>query len=193
MHLDPRDRNGTSPTDSFVTDRKTGTTELVNLRPNGKHAKAGGFSPTISRNGRYVAYLSSSIRLDPEDTNKGVDVYRRNLDRRRSIWVSSSYAGELVRGDFRDPTISADGASVAFAARANGLTPVGLPDMWHTYVHEVAAHLTTIASVSHTEQAVYGGLSPAISSDGQHVVFSSDATNLVPTPTDGFNAYRRSR
>lgn len=193
MHLDSRDRNGTSPTDSFVTDRKTGTTELVNLLPNGKHAKAGGFSPTISRNGQYVAYLSGSRHLDPGDTNKNADVYRRNLERRRSMWVSSSFDGELVGGDFRSPTISGDGGSVAFTARADGLTPVTLPGLWNAYVHEMAG-VTTVASVSDTEQAADGDTwVDAISGDGRHVLFTSTATNLVPGPTSGDGVYLRSR
>jgi Tol biopolymer transport system component len=109
--------------------------------------------------------------------------------------VSPSFAGDLIRGSFREPTVSADGAFVAFAARADGLTPVGLPDTWNTYIHEVARHLTTIASVSHSDQAATTGtgLSPAISSDGHQIVFSSSSTNLVPALTAGVNAYRRSR
>ena len=81
------DRNDISPGDSnaigdvFVRDRQTGVTTLVS-RPNGSGTALGNDysgGPSISADGRFVAFASIATNLVEGDTNHVSDVFRRAL------------------------------------------------------------------------------------------------------------------
>jgi Tol biopolymer transport system component len=76
-NLVPGDTNGER--DVFVRDRQTGTTERVNLGPNGVQGNdfsgSYGAIPVLSANGRFVAFDSSANNLVQDDTNGQADVF----------------------------------------------------------------------------------------------------------------------
>ena len=76
-NLVPGDTNGER--DVFVRDRQTGTTERVNLGPNGVQGNdfsgSYGAIPALSANGRFVAFDSSANNLVQDDTNGQADVF----------------------------------------------------------------------------------------------------------------------
>jgi hypothetical protein len=78
-NLQPGDLNHDG--DVFVYDRQTGETTLVSARPNGGFAPKGGTDsvPTISLNGRWVAFDSTASTLIPNDTNHSTDAFVRKL------------------------------------------------------------------------------------------------------------------
>jgi Tol biopolymer transport system component len=111
-NLTTRETNGDG--NVFVLDRQTSAMSRVSLPGPGGRGPGDGFDSVISANGRYVAFVSSSGRLTPGDANHAADVFVR--DRRTSVTrrVSVATDGGPAR-DFSDsPTISADGARVAF-------------------------------------------------------------------------------
>jgi Tol biopolymer transport system component len=70
----------TEVVDVFVHDRRTRTTERVNVGPNGAQANSGssGSSVTgLSADGRFVAFQSVATNLVPGDTNDAFDVFVR--------------------------------------------------------------------------------------------------------------------
>ncbi len=67
------DINGSS--DFFVRDRATGTTERVSLSSAGVQGDGDSFSPSISADGRYVAFRSHDTNLVGSDTNGYADVF----------------------------------------------------------------------------------------------------------------------
>jgi Tol biopolymer transport system component len=72
------DTNATN--DAFVRDRALATTERVNLGFDGREADGPAFSPSISADGRYVAFESDASNLVPGDTNGVRDVFVRDRD-----------------------------------------------------------------------------------------------------------------
>ena len=63
----PGDTNGAF--DVFVRDRQTGTTERVSIGPGGVQGDGRSSVPSISADGRFVAFTSSASNLVPGDTN----------------------------------------------------------------------------------------------------------------------------
>ena len=174
--------------DIFLRDRWRGRTTRITLSRDGAEADGNSSSPTITPDGRYIAYLSDASNLVPGDTNGEDDVFV--LDRRtgRTGRVSVSTAG--AQADFRSvlrPAISADGRYVAFLSWATNLVAGDTNDDIDVFVRDRRTRTTTRESVSPTGAQADGqsGWEPALSADGRFLAFSSGATNLVPGDTNG--------
>src|SRR5439155_912053 len=72
-NLVPGDTNGTD--DVFVKDQQEGTIDLVSQSSGGVIGNFGAQWPSMSADGRYVAFTSSSTNLVSGDTNGFVDVF----------------------------------------------------------------------------------------------------------------------
>jgi Tol biopolymer transport system component len=177
--------------DVFVHDRQTNATERVSVAGDG--AQANGSSgvffepPSISADGRYVAFESFATNLVPGDTNDRKDAFVR--DRQQNITTRVSVAGDGTQGNFESffPQISADGRYVAFRSEATNLvvgdTNSSFDDI---FVHDRQTGDTTRVSVaSGGTQANGESRKLAISADGRYVAFMTDASNLVAGDTNG--------
>jgi len=116
-----------SNTDVFVRDLTDGTTTRVSVADNETQANGGSYQPSISADGRYVAFYSDSNNLVADDTNSRYDVFVRDLTDGTTTRVSVNALG--VEGNFASllPSISADGQRVAFQSAATNLTTVTSP------------------------------------------------------------------
>jgi Tol biopolymer transport system component len=112
-----RDRNGAD--DVFVRDRLRGTTRLVSVAADGSQADDHSIEPTISANGRYVAFTSFSDKLIRRDRNGVLDVFVKDLKTGKLRLVSQTTAGRPRTRNSFYPQISADGHSVAFQTFAS--------------------------------------------------------------------------
>lgn len=105
----------------FVRDRTTGVTELVSVATGGAQADLGGSDPSISADGRYVAFTSYSSNLVAGDTGGWGDIFVR--DRTTGVTERVSLASDGTQGneDSYGASISADGRYVAFSSTATNL------------------------------------------------------------------------
>jgi Tol biopolymer transport system component len=103
----------------FVLDRLTGTKEVVSVASNG--APRTGDAPSISGDGRFVAFSSFDTDLVASDTNSKRDVFLRDRISRTTERLSVSSAGAQATQNSFQPSVSADGRSVAFLSDANNL------------------------------------------------------------------------
>ncbi|MFI7673211.1 carboxypeptidase regulatory-like domain-containing protein [Actinophytocola sp. NPDC049390] len=169
----------------YVRDRQAGTTELVSVNDDRVRADGGALWPTISADGRFVAFASSGSNLVPDDTNRATDVFLRDRETDRTILVTRTEAGDPGNGSGFAPVVSADGRHVAFGSSASDLVPGDTNRTTDVFVYDTTSGAMTL--VSH---AADGGPSdgwsgePDVSEDGSRVAFSSQAANLVPGDTD---------
>ncbi len=179
-NLVPGDTNGVS--DIFVHDRSTGTTRRVNLGLGGSEANRFSTSPAISANGETVAYVSSADNLVARDTNAFRDVFVVDLDSGTTRRVSVDSDGTEVFGSSILPTISGDGARVAFQSDADGLVVGDTNGVADIFVHDLPSGRTTRASVASMTgfQAEAASRSASMVSDGRSVVFVSLSETLTP-------------
>lgn len=132
-------------------------------------------SVAVSEDGRYVAFASYA-RLAPADTNSRLDVYV--LDRSDGHVTLESPAGVVAADvDSSHPRISADGRFLVYEAVAPS---VRRPTSSEILLRDRRSGSSTIVSAGF-EGTRANGMSryPAITRDGQVIVFSSSATNLV--------------
>ena len=78
--------------------------------------------PSISGNGRFVAFSSEATNLVAGDGNGASDVFRHSLAGGTTDLVSTATGGGPGNGDSLDPAISDDGRVVAFASDADDLS-----------------------------------------------------------------------
>jgi Tol biopolymer transport system component len=174
-----------SETHVYVRDLLTGTTEIVSEQPDGESTNGPAAQPSLSADGRYVAFVSFSNGLVPGDENLGPDVFVRDRVTGTTTAVSVSSTGALsknVRPQSLQPSISADGRYVAFSSNAGDLVPGDDFNDYDVFVRDRDAATTRMASVTSTGEQAFGGDStaPSISADGRFVAFQSSAGNLSP-------------
>ena len=157
---------------------------LVSGSITGEPSDGDGFSPSITPDGRFVAFTSDAGDLVAHDGNRAFDVFVRDLATDRIKLVSRGPQGEPIwNGDATQPSISADGLVVAFRGTVPGwVDSRGAEQVW---ARNLTAGTTTLVSVAKNGSAPFPrSNAPSISADGRFVAFSSYAENIVPGPTD---------
>ena len=170
----------------FVRDLERNRTILVSRRSEaagGKGANGDSHTPSISANGRFVAFSSEATNLSGADADLYEDVLVRDLKQERTVLVSrrSGAAGRGGNEASFSPSLAADGRFVAFASRAENLSAVDVTSQ-DIFVRDLSRERTLLAS--RRSAAAGGGAAddnsnvPSISADGRFVAFSSTAENL---------------
>jgi Tol biopolymer transport system component len=186
------DTNGLS--DVFVRDRKSGQTARVSVRSDGKQAlrdrtRNGSNGPSISADGRYVAFHSRASDLVPGDTNWAFDIFVRDRFARTTKRVSVASRGTQANAEsLGPPSIGPDGRYVAFASLASNLVPGDANDITDVFVHDLRTGRTILGSLGGGGVQGSDGSAPAVgafNANDRYLAFSSYASNLVPHDTNG--------
>ncbi|WP_145064576.1 hypothetical protein [Engelhardtia mirabilis] len=182
----PGDNNGWQ--DIFLYDRQTGATELISISTFGLQANSDCWDPTVSADGRYVAFDSYSSSLVPGDTNILPDVFLRDRVTGQTTRVSQGYDGSAANGRSTTASLSDDGRYVAFHSWASNLIgPPAGPNYLDVFVLDrVTGEVEQVTVSSTAVLANNHSYDPEISADGKFVTYDSSATNLV---TDDFNGF----
>ena len=111
-----------------MRDRLTNTTTLVSVDSAGNPGNSGSGSPSISGDGRFVAFTSDASNIVPGDTNSesgivGTDIFVRDTLTNTTTRVSVDSAGTQGNSYSSSPSISADGRFVAFDSSSSNLVP----------------------------------------------------------------------
>jgi len=151
----------------------------------GVAGNAGSQSPSVSADGRFVAFASWASNLDPVDGDDASDVFVRDVVTGTTTLVSraSGSPGSKGDGDSFHPDISGNGRYVAFTSRATNLDPADDDETADIFVRDLQAGTTRLvsrASGSSGSEGNGASYSPSISDDGRRVTFDSEATNLDP-------------
>lgn len=167
--------------DVFVKDLRAGTVELISRAPGGAPATGNSLAPSISADGRYVAFASLAGNLVPDDRNPWVDVYVHDRATGRIRQVSVKSSGDASSLPAGAPRISADGRFVTFNG-ADTLADIeernGGTDAW---VHDLWTDTAVLASAGPSGASGNDlSINPTISGDGRLVAFSSASNDLVP-------------
>ncbi len=166
--------DGDSIADVFVRDLSTGETILVSVDSAGRKVNADCGKPSISADGRFVAFITEADNLVGGDTNNCDDVFVHDRVTGKTERVSVSTSGEQGDGDSISPAISDDGRFVAFQSCARNLVEPQDSVGWHIYLHDRQSGETTVASVTPSGTRIVGNsYAPDISGDGRYVAFES--------------------
>jgi Tol biopolymer transport system component len=182
--------------DVFVRDVDDNRTVLVSVATGGAHSDGDSGFPSVSADGRYVAFVAHATTLAPGTVPNGpMQVYLRDRDSdgdgifdepdaTTTTLVSAGIGGAPADQMARHPRVSADARYVMFESAAGNLDPVGNSGPWitHLYVYDrVGAAMTLI------DRAVTGGPSAFgvqadtsdMSEDGRFVTYSSQSADIL--------------
>ena len=173
--------------DVFVRDLAASKTYRVSITSAEGQANGGSLLPSISADGRYVAFQSDATNLWGPDINSSPDIFLRDRTAGTTGRVSVNNGGTLGNDGSWNPSISGDGRYVAFQSDASDLVAGDVGGYSDIFVHQVETGFTYRVSVSSSEvQGNNGSFFPKISANGRFVEFASLATNLVASDTNGF-------
>jgi WD40 repeat protein len=144
--------------------------------------------PSISADGRVVAFPSHATNLVAGDNNWSMDVFVHDRTTGSTERVSVDSSGAEGNNSSGSVSISADGQVVAFSSYASNLVAGDNNGQVDVFVHDRATGITERVSVD--SSGVEGNDDsdyPSISADGQVVAFWSMATNLVAGDTNASN------
>jgi Tol biopolymer transport system component len=185
--------SGTS-LDVFVRDRLSGETKMVSLNSDNVQGDGWSYQPSISADGRYVAFHSSAGNLadDDEDglydddTNGLYDVFVR--DRQTGETTRESLNSDNAENPYNgswEASISADGRYVAFTSGSSSMVPGDTNYSDDIFVRDHWTYTTTRVSVAtDNTQGNDRSMWPSISANGQYVAFVSLADNLIGAGND---------
>ncbi|MPZ18534.1 MAG: hypothetical protein GEV06_11565 [Luteitalea sp.] len=166
--------------DIYVFDTRSGQMTLESVGKDGRPADAASFHPTLSADGRIVAFDSSARNLVDVPLAEGQShVYVRDRARGETRLASVAVDGSTPDAGSFLPSISGDGATVAFESSATNL--VDLPDANSVgadiYVADLDDGAIERVSVNSAgEQAPLGtSFTPGLSANGTRVAFTSTA------------------
>ncbi len=189
---------GTTEQQIYVRDRTSGITEIVSLDVTGSPANAACWFPSISDDGRYVAFDSAAGNLVAGDTNGLSDVFVHDRVLGLTIRVSVGAGGQESDGtsgfsfvpfdngcsctltSALGSRISGDGRVIVFGSAATNLagTPASASDV---YAYDRLSHVTSRVSTGTSGNGGDGAsFAPTISADGRFVAYVSSAGDVVP-------------
>jgi len=198
--LAPVDTNGWQ--ELVVKNLVTGAVALPATSSTGVQGNSSSSSPSISADGRYVAFRATATNLVAGDTNGQGDIFRKDFQTGALAMVSTSASGALSNGNSDRTAMSADGRYVAFVSGAsnlvagdtNGINDVFVKDMQTGAITLASSDSSGVQAASWTVcddegycEVLGSNGEPSISADGRYVSFQSDTSNLVSGDTNTTN------
>ena len=180
-------------TDIYVKDLETGRLVLASADPEGRQGTGpvsayygASNGPSLSADGKKVAFTSFATNLVPDDTNDRPDVFLKDLRTGEVTRVSTDGAGHQGDGESGSAAISATGRYVAFYSSSSNLVPGDDNGTYDVFVKDLWTDKVTLVS-STPDGGVGNGFSgsPAISGNGRYVSFDSAASDLVAGDMNG--------
>lgn len=169
-------------TDVFLVDTTLGTIRLVSDNAaSGVAANGPAVGVDISGDGRWVVFASAATNLVPDDVNDARDIFLYDaLNDTLQLVSRKGVAGAQGNRASDSPTISNNGALVAFTSAATNLVGNDTNNRTDAFVRNVSAGATTrVSTDSSGKQANGDSFEAAIAPNGGVVAFSSNAINLV--------------
>jgi len=140
--------------------------------------------PTVSSDGRVVAFSSAAANLVPGDVNGRSDVFVYDTQE-RTVSLVSRTKGALANGDSIQPSISDDGQRIAYLSSATNLVSGDTNGADDVFLWDRSTGLTVPVTWVRGRSANGFSAQPRISGDGRFVAFLSPARNLVVGQDNG--------
>jgi WD40-like Beta Propeller Repeat len=183
--------------DVFVWNYDRNTVSSVSDAPGGIEANSEAFEPTISGDGRFIAFSSSASTLTTGvDGTSTVNLFLKDMQTGTVTLISRDPKTQKGGGGSR-PSISEDGNRIAFY-NYFPLTSDDKNTLWDIYVWQRGnPKLKRVSLTSeHTErdqgtESSSRVITPTISGDGRFVTFATTAKNMFSSDTNGLqDAFR---
>ncbi|MFN7952469.1 MAG: FAD-dependent oxidoreductase [bacterium] len=169
----------------YVRDRTKNETECVSVNDEGQLANNDCDSPAISSDGRWVAFVCNAWNMGVAMRGTAKQVYLRDRKARRTWLLSQSL--DHHPGDWMSwqPRVAADGTT-AFETYATNLVRDDANGTGDVVLAIPGVAPLELVSVGDDDRPANGAsMAPSLSAHGRYVVFSSSATDLVSSDSNG--------
>ena len=173
--------NERRPRQVYLRDTIGGTTTRVTRAANGGLPNGTSWLPSLSADGRRLAFSSDASNLLDDDHNRASDVFVYDRGTGALTWVSRAADGSSAGGESTGAVISGDGRFIAFQSDAANLVCAqhcsedadDINLLWDAFLFDSAS-----GSIVRTSEDELGGwmepsVGPALDATGQVVAFSS--------------------
>lgn len=172
----------------FWRDRNTGITKLISKAANGEAGNGDSFAPSITHDGRTVAFESNAANLVEGDKNSVKDIFVWDSFTGKIQRVSVGPGGVEANGESFEPSLTT--GEIAFTSSATNLVPgVDAGSMVNVYWRNLLTGEQKLVSVDYKTKKGAGGSRPSISmvaGDSTKIAFHSSSPNLVPGDKNNF-------
>ncbi len=166
--------------DVFRKDMQTGAITRISTDSSGSQANSDSYFPSISADGRYIAFQSYATNLVPGDTNTYADIFVKDTQTGSLTRISNGVSNAQANNDSFAPAMSANGRYVAFYSNAGNLVAGDTNVAADIFVKDLqSGTLTRVSTDSSNVQGNGDSFGPAISADGRYVAFESTSSNLT--------------
>lgn len=172
--------------DIFIHDTVDGITNMVSVDSDEIQGNNSSSEPSISADGRYVAFRSNASNLVAGDTNGQSDIFVRDIVDGTTTRVSVD--SDEVQGNIggSEVSISGDGHYVAFSSKSSNLVAGDTNGQLDIFVRDTVEGTTRRVSLDAAGvEANDRSYNPSITTDGRYVAFTTFVTNLVPGDLNG--------
>lgn len=177
-NLAPGDTNDL--TDLYLRDRQLGTTTRISYRPDGQpYPTHDSYAPDVSNDGRFIAYMIDEAFGGFAQSTM---LYDRTLNQTTRLDVDPQ--GNEGNDSARYPSLSGDGSVATFISRADNFPGGSGLDYWQIYRREIPTNTLELLTTQFIPTTNDDSTAPSLSADGQIVVFTSKASNLLPVQDD---------
>jgi Tol biopolymer transport system component len=160
--------------DVFVHDQLTGQTSRVSITPDGTEFTTSSYFPSISADGRYVEFTTHHVWVHDRQTGQTSQV--------SVAWNDVGSFSQLLNS-----SISTNGRFVTI--RANDDNPLlgDTNDYYDIFIFDRQTGQTSLISMAWDGRQGNGDShGSSLSGDGRYLAFYSEASNLVPGDTNGY-------
>ncbi|MCB0218058.1 MAG: PD40 domain-containing protein, partial [Chrysiogenetes bacterium] len=179
--------DGNSYRDIILRDMRTTTTVIAS---GGGGSDGASFSPSISGDGRFVAFSSDADNLSDRDSNGRRDIYVFDRLNNMVELISATSGGQAGAAASDNPAISADGRYVAFDTQATNLATGGattnnanrevlVRDRYLEVTQRVSGELDTMSDTLSDVAASSVSRNPAISATGRYIAYESNSDDII--------------
>ena len=184
LSLLPQDTNALR--DIYFLDRQTNALELISITSSEALANDNSFEPSVSDDGRYVAFRSWASNFHPNDVTGTEDLFVRDRQTGDTYLITVDLNGN-PSGLSKEPILSSNGRQVLFWSYASGLVSGDTNGLADLFLRDLDSNTTIRLSpnnrpINLADENVYGG---DLSADGRFVAYQSFSNDIVTGDTNG--------
>ena len=167
----------------FLYDVESGTIELITTGPLGMGGNIWSSDAQITPDGSKIVFGSYATDLLATPTNGNSNIFLYNVGTGITELITTG-SGSGGNSWSANPQITPDGSKIVFSSRATDLlaTPTNSND--NIFLYNVGTGITELITTGSGNGGNSRALHPQITDDGSKIVFSSQATDLLATPTN---------